>query len=397
MRRLRRVALLIETSREYGRGLLRGVIAYQRQHGPWSIFFRPHGLSEPPPRWLRQWHGEGILARINDRRMAETLAQCNVPVVDLRFALTDLGTIYPNIVQGVGIDNDQVAQMAADHLLERGLRQFGFIGIPRGQNIWSDYRCNHFVQRIEKAGYSCSVFRSQSGHHRGGDYEHEQEEIITWVRGLPKPVGVMASHDDQGQQLLDACRRAGVPVPDEVAVLGVDNDEFLCHLAQPPLSSIAQNAEHIGQEAAALLDRLMRGCKPPRRPHMIPPLRVITRQSTEILAIDDADVAAALRLIRERARHGLTVAEVLREVPLSRSLLERRMRQAIGRTPKAEILRVQLDGVRELLAETNLSLDQIAHRAGYKHTQNMVELFKKKFGQTPGAYRRAVQKGARMV
>jgi LacI family transcriptional regulator len=392
MRRLPRVALLIETSREYGRGLLRGVIAYQREHGPWSIFFRPHGLGEPPPRWLRQWHGDGILARINDRRMAEALAQCNVPVVDLRFALLDIARDHPNIVQGVGIDNFQVVQLAADHLLERGFRHFGYIGLPRGQYVWADYRCDQFVQRIEKLGHSCSVFASRSGHHREGSYEHEQDEIIAWVRGLPKPIGVMASHDDLGQQLLDACRRVGVRVPDEVAVLGVENDEFLCNLAQPPLSSIAFNAEHIGQEAAALLERLMRGRKPPRKLLLIPPLRVITRQSTDILALDDADVAAALRLIRERARHGLTVAEVLREVPLSRSLLERRMRQAIGRTPKAEILRLQLDWVRELLAETTLSLDQIAQRAGYKHTQNMVELFKKKFGQTPGAYRRAVQR-----
>src|SRR5262249_18051437 len=230
-----------------------------------------------------------------------------------------------------------------------------------------------FAQLIEKAGRSCSVFVSRSGHHREGSYEHEQEEIIAWVRGLPKPVGVLASHDDQGQQLLDACQRAGVRVPDEVAVLGVDNDEFLCHLAQPPLSSIALNTEHIGHEAAALLDRLMRGRKAPRKPLLIPPLGVVSRQSTDILAVDDAEVSAALRLIRQRPRHGLTVAEVLREVPLSRSLLERRMRQAIGRTPKVEILRLQLDWVRELLAETTLSLDQIAQRAGYKHTQNMVE------------------------
>jgi LacI family transcriptional regulator len=391
MLRLPRVALLIETSREYGRSLLRGVIAYQRQQGPWSIFFRPHGLDEPPPRWLRQWQGDGILARINNRRMAEALAHCNVPVVDLRLALPDLCLGNRNIVQSITIDNREVVQLAADHLLERGLRHFGFIGLPRGQNIWVDYRCDQFVQRIEKAGHSCSVFLPRRGYHREGSYEHEQEEIIAWVRGLIKPVGILASHDDQGQQLLDACRRAGVRVPDEVAVLGVDNDELLCHLSQPPLSSIDLNAERIGQEAAALLTRLMRGWKAPRELLLIPPLRVITRQSTDILAIDDPDVAAALRLIRERARQGLTVAEVLREVPLSRSLLERRMRQAIGRTPKAEILRLQLDWVRELLAETTLSLDQIAQRAGYKHTQNMAELFKKKFGQTPGDYRRAVQ------
>ncbi|HEY7330194.1 MAG TPA: XylR family transcriptional regulator [Gemmataceae bacterium] len=391
MKRLPRVALLIETSREYGRGLLRGVIAYQRQHGPWSIFFRPHGLDEPAPRWLHQWHGQGILARINDRRMAETLSQCNVPVVDLRFAVPDLAIHNPKIIQGVGIDNYQVAQLAADHLLERGLRHFGFIGMPHGQNIWSDFRSERFVRLIEMAGYSCSVFTSRSGHHREGSYEHEQEEIIAWVRGLPKPVGVMASHDDQGQQLLDACRRADVRVPDEVAVLGVDNDEFLCNLSQPPLSSIALNAERIGWEAAALLDRLMNGRKVPRKILWIPPLRVVTRHSTDILAIDDQEVASALRIIRDRARHGVTVEEVLREVSLSRSLLERRMRQAIGRTPKEEILRLQLECVRELLAETNLSLKQIASRTGYKYPQNLVALFKKKFGQTPGVYRGSVQ------
>jgi LacI family transcriptional regulator len=378
------VALLIETSREYGRGLLRGVIRYQHEHGPWSFEFRTQGLDAAPPKWLDNWHGDGILARINDPAMAEAVLRRGVPTVDLRHALPELG------LPVIATDNAAVVRLATEHFLDRGLRQFAFFGAPIGQNVWIDYRRNAFAECVRKAGCSCDIFEADGGWQHEG-LEAYEERIMAWVKSLPKPVGIMASHDDEGQQLLDACLRAEINVPDEVAVLGVDNDEILCALSRPPLSSIAPNTERIGYEAARLLAGLMKGEPAPREAISIPPLGVVSRQSTDTLALEDREVASALRYIRDNAGRRLTVEDLLRVVPLSRSMFERRMRQAIGRTPKEEILRVELERVKDYLARTNLSLAEIGATVGYTHPHHLCELFKKKFDITPGDYRRSIQ------
>ncbi|MFM8413914.1 MAG: substrate-binding domain-containing protein, partial [Planctomycetota bacterium] len=192
--------------------------------------------------------------------------------------------------------------------------------------------------------------------------------------------------------LLDACRRAGVAVPEEVAVVGAENDEMLCTMSRPQLSSVAFDGERVGHAAAALLERLMAGEPPPAEPVLLPPTGLVVRQSSDIVAIDDPQVAAAMRYIREHACHGINVADVIRHAGLSRTLLERRMRQTIGRTPGEEITRLRFARVRQLLAETDLPLAAIAVRCGFEHPQYMAEAFKKHFGMTPGSYR-ASRKG----
>src|SRR6185437_15012889 len=196
-----------------------------------------------------------------------------------------------------------------------------------------------------------------------------------------------------GQHVLDACQRVNLSVPEEVAVIGADNDMLLCELCDPPLSSVVPNPERIGYEAAALLDRLMRGEKPPSMHLWIEPLGVTTRQSTDVLAIDDPHIAVAVRYIRENACAGATVPDLLQQVPLSRTLLERQFRKYLGRSPQAEIRAVQLKRVKQLLAETDLSLERIAELAGYEHPEYMSVVFKRETGQTPGHYRRHVQSG----
>jgi LacI family transcriptional regulator len=209
---------------------------------------------------------------------------------------------------------------------------------------------------------------------------------------LPKPVGVMACRDDQGLRLLDACRRAGVLVPDQVAVLGVDNDDIQCHMATPPLTSIDLNPEHVGYEAAALLERLMDAKPPPAGPVLLPPRAVVMRQSTDVVAVDDPEIAAALQYIRRHACDGLRVAELLARLPLSPSVLERRFRALLGRSPKAEISRVQLERARQLLAETDLPLDAVAEKAGLRDARYLCDVFARKTGMTPGAYRKQSRK-----
>lgn len=376
------VALLVETSREYARGLLRGIARYHQQVGPWSIFFEPHGLNDPPPPWLKNWKGDGILARIDDRRMADAIVDTGIPAVDLRGAIKRLPLPF------IGVDNRPVAKLAFDHLQDRGLRHFAFCGTPRGENPNQDLRCDYFVELVETAGYACSVFVLQSKKGRAQSWEKQQQQIVSWLEKLPKPVGIMTCHDDRGLEVLDACRRANLHVPDEVAVIGVDNDPHLCNLCTPPLTSIDVNSSRIGYEAAQHLHFAMRGEKVSKEPVLLgPPRGVAARQSTDMLSVEDEDVASAIRFIRENAIAGIQVKDVLKRVNRSPSTLERRIKKILGRTIKAEITRVCLARAKLLLCETELPISQISLRTGFSEPKYFCQVFRKNEAMTPSAYR----------
>jgi len=215
--------------------------------------------------------------------------------------------------------------------------------------------------------------------------------MANWLARLPKPIGIMACYDIRAQQLLDLCRELDIAVPEQVAVIGVDNDRLLCDLASPPLSSVIPNAHRSGYEAASLLDSLMQGVNVPAVAHLIKPLGVEARQSTNILAIDDPDVAKALRFIREHANEGINVSDVLRNVPISRRVLEHRFRQCLGRSPHEEILRLKVQRIRQLLQESDLSLQEIALQTGFEHVEYLSTVFKRETGSSPRAFRKEVQ------
>jgi LacI family transcriptional regulator len=345
----------------------------------------PHDLYDATPAWLKDWRGDGIIARVENRRIARSIRCRRLPVVDLRGRLLDLD--MPAILT----DDAAGARTAAAHLLERGFRQFafcGFVGMP-----YSDQRSRVFNQVIGQAGFRCFTYEPPR-HLRGRHPEKTElegglgeEHVTRWLRKLPRPLGLMACNDARGQQVLNACRDLGIRVPEEMAVVGVDNDDVICDLCDPPLSSVFPNTAKIGYEAAALLDRMMRGEAAPGRPTYVEPVGIVTRRSTDVLAIENADLTAALRFIRDHACEGISVEDVLTHVSLSCSALERQFRKTLGRTPKAEIVRVQLDRIKQLLAETVWPLKKIAVEAGFKHTEYMCAVFKSKFGQTPGQYR----------
>ncbi|MBL8792659.1 MAG: XylR family transcriptional regulator [Planctomycetia bacterium] len=387
-RRQRQVAVLIESSRAYGRGLIEGVMRYSREHGDWSLSFEPRGLEAPPP-WLFTWRGDGILARLPRVEMARAVAAKGLPVVDL------YSSARPSGLPMVGGDNPLIAQLALDHFWERGLRYFAYCGLPPEENRYIAQRGEAFARLTQAAGGSCTLFDAETSALAVPDWEREQERIAAWLRGLPKPVGVLACFDERGFQVINACGQAGLRVPEEVAVLAVGNDTLLCEMATPPLSSIDLDAHGTGYEAAALLDRLMDGARPPRRPICIAPRGVVARHSTDVLAVEDADVAAALRFIRERAADGLRVEDVLRHVAVSSSVLERKFRRFLGRTPKAELLRVQMARARELLAETDLPLKELAQRCGFAGEKYFSDAFCRVTGVRPGVYRRQRRGGGR--
>ena len=376
-----KVALLFETPNAYARGLLVGIGEYILSHGPWRVHLAFFGLNDSPPPWLSSWDGQGIILRGENRLMAKSVAKLSIPMVDMTPS-----RLLPN-APWVKSDDALVAQMAAQHFFERGFRNFAFCGDPR-LNV-SNRRCDYFKIRVQDHGCNCHIFDLNDGSMSG---DMETEAIGRWLQQLPKPVAVFAFNDGRGQQVLDGCRRTGLAVPEEVAVLGVDNDEVLCMLSPPPMSSVVLNPRRSGWEAARLLETMMRGEKIAAAGHFIPPVDVAVRQSTDVLAVNDSQIARALRYIRENACGRIGVGDVLRHCPMSRRLLEMRFKKLLGRTPREEILRVQTNRVKELLIGTKLPIAEIADRAGFD-PEYMSVVFKKETGLKPSEFRKKLGVG----
>jgi LacI family transcriptional regulator len=373
-----KVALLIETSNAYARGLLSGIVSYIREHRAWSVYVSEHNRGDKAPSWLPQWTGQGIIARIENPEIAQALKHMAIPIVDMSAA-----RLIPSL-PWFETDDFAVAHLAAEHLLERGFKHFGYVG--DSQFNWSNWRCEHFRSNLRAAGKECAVYQASKDLQANAD--KQADDLANWIRKLPKPIGVMACYDFRGQQVLDACRRIDLAVPHEVAVIAVDNDELLCDLADPPLSSVAPNAHRTGYEAARLLDQMMNGKTARSETHLIPPLGVITRQSTDVLAIEDRNIARAVYYIRKHACDGIKVQDVLKAVPQSRRLMENRFKKIIGRTPHEEIIRVQLERVKQLLTATELPLEEIAERTGFRHVEYLSVAFKREVGMPPSGFRK---------
>ena len=372
-----KVALLIETSNAYARGLLHGIYTWIRENHPWSIYLAEHGRGDEAPAWLEKWDGDGIIARIENDSIASTLAKLSQPIVDVSAA-----RLLPHLPY-CETDESGIASLASSHLIERGFRSFGYCGDERFH--WSKLRGAAFSEAITKAGYPISEFIAPPD--LDADDDAITEAIGTWVASLPQPAAIFCGYDLRGRQVLDACRRRGIHVPDHVAVLSIDNDELLCNLAHPPLSSVIPNTLRTGYEAAALLDRMMSGKTVGPEAHLIEPLGIATRQSTDVLAVEDAPVARAVRFIRGNACRGICVDDVVKDSGLSRRMLENRFKRLLGRSPHEEIVRVQILRVKELLGETDLPLAEIAERAGFRYVEYLSAVFKSKTGMPPGAYR----------
>lgn len=373
------VALIVETSLISGREILRGIAHYVRERGPWLVYHEPRALESAVPRWLESWEGDGIIARLQNARIAEAVARMGIPAVDV------LGVTPHHGVPLVHVDDTAIGRLAAEHLLSCGFRNVAWCGL-RGLN-WADARLAAFTAALAEAGLRTDVYPIPAHPRTDSSWETQQDRLAGWLARLPKPVGIMACYDPVGQRVLEACRRAGVAVPDQAAVLGVDNDETVCEVCDPPLSSVATNHVRVGFEAAELLDRLMRGHRAPKRPVYIEPTGVVARRSTDALAIPDADISAALRFIRENACRPIHVGDVVDHVAISLTALKERFRQWVGRSVHEEITLTRVAEAKRMLATTDLSLLQIAHRLGYRQQEYLGVVFKQHTGKTPGQFR----------
>jgi len=305
--------------------------------------------------------------------------------------LVDLNDIepYPGVPK-IRPDNVGLGHLGAEHFLERGHQHFGFAGFSN--DGWSCERRDGFVEALRLAGRECDVFDVNYPGDLTPVWDVEQiTSLAGWLKRLPKPAGVMACMDLRAQQIISAAQSNNILVPEEVAILGVNNDPIRCEMTYPPLSSVAPNAFQSGYRAAEVLADMLAGRKPKNFDQRIEPIGVVTRPSSDVLAIDDRSVATALSFIREQACHGITVEKVIKHAIASRSQLEKKFRHYLGRSPQAEIRRVQVVKIRQLLFETDFPLKKIAELTGFEHVEYMCVLFKRLTGDSPGTYRKKMK------
>ncbi len=379
-----KVALLIESSRSYGRELLKGVALFARTRTNWSLLHQEMSIDDTPPDWLEAADVSGMIARV-DNHSVRRLRKLSVPVVDVRCRRQ-----FKNMPR-VDTDDRIVAKLAFEHLRERGFEQFAFCGYQ--STHYSTTRLNFFRELTQAGGFPLSVYESPSSA-TTGTTATEQSGIsdslgmTDWLQTLEPPTGLFACNDIRGQQVLNVCRLADIDIPDSIGVVGVDDDDAICPLCDPPLSSVQPDAQGVGYRAAEILVAMIDGVPTPSRLDLVPPQGVTGRLSTQVLATPDREVAQASRFIRQRACEGIKVADVAEHVSISRRQLERRFRIGLKRTIHEEITATQIARVKQLLAETDLPLEQLAPLAGYGYKEMLSTVFKRETGETPGEYRR---------
>lgn len=373
---MRKIAVMVAQGSGHTSGVMRGIAQYAVAHGPWEFTVQFPGLSLMA---IREWKVDGVIVPVRSGEYSHVLRGRAFKVVNCSGMLKDAG------VPTVRVNDAAVGRLAAEHLLERGFRQFGFVGFEPYD--FSAARRESFAEAVRGAGGEFHPYEPDPALATEWTWERQEADLARWLGRLPKPAGVFAANDDRAWHVAEACRRIGLRSPEEVAILGVDNDDLRCEFSCPPLSSVAVPAERIGYEAAALLDRLMKGEPEPAGPVFIEPQGVAMRRSTDTLAVSDDDVRQAFRYIREHAGEPLKAVGVAEAVGVSVPTLARKFRDLLGRTLKEELQRTHLRRAERILAETDLALPKVAHAAGFKAPSRFHTLLRRETGLTPRAYR----------
>ncbi len=371
------VLLFIETSREFGRGLLHGIARYSRLHGPWRVHRWPGALDSSLPEW-KNLKVDGAIVR--DVKAVEGLVHSGIPVIFAQHSKESYAP-FPAIIT----DSESIGIMAAEHFLDRGFQNFAYCGLD--EFIWSRRRAQHFTRRLQQAGFGVHLYEAPTSRRRRGA-RNEQNGIADWLASLPKPVAVMCCNDDRALQVLEASKQVRCDVPDDVALLGVDNDVLVCDLADPPISSIALNTEGAGYEAARLLDSFMHGGEMAGQVIPVHATHIVTRMSTDILAVADAEVTAALRFIRHHPNRLIQVDDVVEATNVSRRVLEKRFKAVLRRSVHQEIRRVRVNSIIQLLVGTDMGIADIAAHCGFDGVEHIARYFREETGVSLREYRK---------
>lgn len=373
----RSVALLVETSLGSGREILRGISDYAHRIDRWQLFHAARGLHDGIPKWMEGWSGDGIIARVQDRKTAEALLRFGVPVVDV------LGVAEGCGLPLVHVDDRAIAAEVAEHFAGRDFKNFGFYGIA-GEN-WSERRRDGFR---DCCSAPASFHPFETGRGEGDGSADSRAKLCEWLRGLPKPIALMVCSDQRGLAVVEACREEGIAVPERVAIVSVDNDALLCSLSTPQLSSVRAGHRRVGFESARLLDELMSGAELPKEAIHVPPTGVVARRSSDVVAINDVAVANGIHYIHENLATAVTNESVARSAGVSRTAFQLRFREAIGVTVREYLVNQRLRRARNLIENTEMSLAEIAERSGFRHQEYMGSVFKDRLGVTPGSLRK---------
>lgn len=367
--RAKEIALCIDYNSNYYKSVVSGVARYSNMKG-WR-FFTTRGVPQISLNDLKGWKGAGVIGRLSPELIAD-LQRRGIPAVNIKSDYLDLP------VASVLMDNMATGQLAAEYLIEKGVRRFA-------ATAWSingasgNLKVQGFVRILKERGYTCKVFESHREIlHPELNLEFEPGETI----------GIFAAEDFLGRMVIEACVDAELRVPEDVAVIGVDNSPFICEMVKPTMTSVELGAERVGYQAATLLDSMMSGGQVPAHPVMVAPERIVERHSTDILEIEDELAAKALRFIRDHAAEPITVTDVTEALYCNRRVLEKRFKAEVGRTLHEEIRRSRIRRACRLLRETDLLVEVLAEACGYSSRERFNAAFRREIGKTPSAYRK---------
>ncbi|MDR0336156.1 MAG: DNA-binding transcriptional regulator [Planctomycetaceae bacterium] len=376
------VLILIETSRSFGRDLIQGITKYVSETRQWNHFLCDQFMAIRNTKSLKQWEGHGLIARVHDQNLKKFYDEFTGKKINLSAD----GKTSPRYVC---LDNEECGRMAANHFLQRGYRHFAFFSM--GHTPWSQYRYECFRSALSAHGIDCQLCpqaRQKNTYMlptlwwKGLEYS-----VTAWIESLPKPVAIFCAYDNHAFYLVNLCNISGISVPENVAILGVDNDESLCLATAPPISSINPNAKQIGYEAAKLLDLMMNRQSLPPLPVVVPPAHIVTRQSTDIIAVDNPLLVKALQFIRTEISNRILVSDVARELNVSKGTLNNLFRRYLNCSPIEEILRVRMEWAKELLRDSSYSVASISNMLGYETPEYFSRAFSREVKMAPMKYR----------
>ncbi len=384
MTKARRIALLLNANKAFDRDIIAGIATYfGSTRAVWDLFVEEDFRLRLSG--IEQWQGDGIIADFDDPAVAAAVSRCDVPVVAVGGSYADKSQ-YPRGVPYVATDNIKLVKLARDHLIDAGLQRFAMFSLPRSsENRWALERENAFRSLMQNEQMEANIFQGCDTSAPAWDAAVRGQ--IDWLRRLPKPIGIIAVTDARARQLLQACYMAGIAVPEQVALIGIDNDPLARALARIPLSSVIHGAQKMGCTAAHMLNRMLLGGNLADTRILVPPAGINALASSRHQALYRPHVMRARHFMRQYACRGIKAGQIAEYVGISRSSLESSFRQEMGCSVHEVLLRFKLEAAKAGLENGGRSIAAVAQASGFSSNQYMVQVFKRELGCTPAVYR----------
>lgn len=382
---MNKIILLFDISEKYGQSLMMGIVRYFKENSNalfcnMPIYYRETLGVKGILKFAREWGADGIIAQLYNTRDVKKIAESGIHLIveDYRERFDE----FPNITGGYY----EAGQMGAEYFVKKGFKNFAFYGYKN--IVWSRERAMGYEEYLNERGFDVYYFNQEEKEQNSELWYYKPSDLSKWLQELPKPIAIMACDDARGQHITEACKHANIRIPEDVIVLGVDNDELTCNMSDPPLSSINLDTERGGYEAGRLMDLMIQGKVKKPRNVMVMPTYIVTRQSTDIAAVDDAYIAKALKYIHKNLDHDINVSDVLGQLTISRRSLEKKFQEVTGTSVYKYISKVRMQKFSERLLETDKRISEIAHESGLNLTNNVARQFKQIHGCSPSEYRK---------